>query len=108
MAKGQMCYNSVMQQFPSEEGPGTSVFYKDGASNIFHTYSSYGRGLDMPIGAYNWLDLAPKGRDEDGLACTMASVRHHDKYSDGQFVDPNQTYSAPRSSDATCCSGENH
>src|SRR6266851_3873676 len=63
LAKGQMYYNYAMQQFPSEEGPGTSVFYKDGAGSIFHTYSSYGRGLDMLIGAYNWLDLAPKGRD---------------------------------------------
>jgi len=87
MAKGQMYYNYVMQQFPSEEGPGTSVFCKDGAGNIFHTYSSYGRGLDMLIGAYNWLDLAPKGRDEDALAYTMSWVRHHDKYSDGQIVD---------------------
>ena len=96
MAKGQMYYNYVMQQFPSEEGPGMSAFCKDGAGNIFHTYSSYGRGLDMLIGAYNWLDLAPKGRDEDGLAYTMAWVRHHDKYSDGQFVDPTQTYSPPQ------------
>ncbi len=96
LEKGQMYYNYVMQKFPSEEGPGTSVFYKDPAGNIFHTYSSYGRGLDMMIGAYNWLDLAPKGRDEDGLAYTMAWVRHHDKYSDGQFVDPTQTYSPPR------------
>jgi len=108
LAKGQMYYNYAMQQFPSEEGPGASVFYKDGAGNIFHTYSSYGRGLDMMIGAYNWLDLAPKGRDEDGLAYTMAWVRHHDKYSNAQLVDPTQTYSQPKSSDATCCSGENH
>ena len=91
LAKGQMYYNYVMQQFPSEEGPGASVFYKGGAGNIFHTYSSYGRGLDMMIGAYNWLDLAPKGRDEDGLAYTMAWVRHNDKYSNAQFVDPAQT-----------------
>ena len=108
LAKGQMYYNYGMQQFPSEEGPGTSVFYKDGAGKIFHTYSSYGRGLDMLIGAYNWLDIAPKGRDEEGLAFTMAWVRHHDKYSDGQLVDPKQTYSPPKISDATCCSGENH
>ncbi len=108
MANGQMYYNYVMQQFPSEEGPGTSVFYKDAAGNIFHTYSSYGRGLDMLIGAYNWLDLAPKGRDEEGLAYTMAWVRHHDKYTDAQLVDPTQKYSQPKSSDATCCSAEEH
>jgi predicted dithiol-disulfide oxidoreductase (DUF899 family) len=73
-------YNYAMQQFPSEERPGASVFYKDGAGNIFHTYSTYARGLDILIGAYNWLDLAPKGRDEDGLKHGMAWVRHHDKY----------------------------
>ena len=88
IAKGQMYYNYVMQQFPSEEGPGASAFYKDDAGNIFHTYSTYGRGLDMLLGAYNWLDMAPKGRDEDGLAFSMAWVKHHDKYVDGQAADP--------------------
>ena len=105
LAKGQMYYNYVMQQFPSEEGPGASVFYKDGAGNVFHTYSSYGRGLDMMIGAYNWLDLAPKGRDEDGLAYTMAWVRHHDKYADGRIVDPNAKYVSPKAADS---SGREH
>ena len=108
MAKGKVSYNYDMTEFPSEEAPGASVFYKDETGGIFHTYSTYARGLDMLVGAYNYLDLAPKGRDEDGLAFTMAWVRHHDKYSDGQFVDPTQTYSPPKSSDATCCSGENH
>jgi predicted dithiol-disulfide oxidoreductase (DUF899 family) len=78
--KGQVYYNYSMQQFPSEERPGTSVFYKDAAGNVFHTYSSYARGLDILIGAYNWLDLTPKGRDEEGLKHGMAWVRHHDKY----------------------------
>ena len=50
------------------------------ASGVYHTYSTYGRGLDLLVGAYNYLDLVPKGRDEDGLAHTMAWVRHHDKY----------------------------
>ncbi len=80
MEKGRVYYNYAMQQFPSEERPGASAFYKDGAGNIFHTYSTYARGLDILIGAYNWLDLAPKGRDEDGLKHGMAWVRHHDKY----------------------------
>jgi predicted dithiol-disulfide oxidoreductase (DUF899 family) len=99
LAKGQVYYNYTMQQFPSEERPGTSVFYKDAAGNIFHTYSSYGRGLDILIGAYNWLDLVPKGRDEEGLKHGMAWVRHHDKYIDGQIVDPAQPYSHPKSAD---------
>jgi len=88
-ASGQTYYNYTIQQFPSEERPGASVFYKDEDGNVFHTYSTYGRGLDVLIGAYNWLDMAPKGRDEEGLPHGMAWVRHHDKYADSQIVDPN-------------------
>ena len=47
--------------------PGVSVFAKDAAGDVFHTYSSYARGLDILVGAYNVLDLVPKGRDEDGF-----------------------------------------
>ncbi len=86
---GQTYYNYTIQQFPSEERPGASVFYKDDDGDVFHTYSTYGRGLDILIGAYNWLDMAPKGRDEEGLPHGMAWVRHHDKYPDSQLVDPN-------------------
>jgi predicted dithiol-disulfide oxidoreductase (DUF899 family) len=105
MAAGQMEYNYEMQVFPSEEAPGTSVFYKDGSGEIFHTYSSYGRGLDILIGAYNFLDMAPKGRDEDALEFTMSWVRHHDRYVDGRLADPTRPY-WPKSSDAACCSHE--
>jgi DNA-binding transcriptional ArsR family regulator len=73
-----------------------------------HTYSAYGRGLDILIGAYNFLDLAPKGRDEEGLAFSMAWVRHHDQYADGYFVDPEQLYSPPEKTADACCSGEKH
>ena len=90
--KGEAYYNYAMQKFPSEERPGTSVFYKDAAGNIFHTYSSYGRGLDIFIGAYNWLDLTPKGRDEEGLKHGMAWVRHHDKYDAAYKVDVKADY----------------
>jgi predicted dithiol-disulfide oxidoreductase (DUF899 family) len=95
LEKGQVYYNYSMQQFPSEERPGTSVFYKDGAGNIFHTYSSYARGLDILIGAYNWLDLTPKGRNEAGLKHGMAWVRHHDKYGEGYQVDAKSEYVQP-------------
>jgi len=79
--KGQtdIYYNYQMTKFPSEEAPGLSVFSTDGKA-IFHTYSTYGRGLDILLGVYNFLDLVPKGRDEDALAWPMAWVRHHDKY----------------------------
>ncbi|HSA82102.1 MAG TPA: thioredoxin family protein [Geminicoccaceae bacterium] len=80
MAQGEVDYNYRMGEFPSEEAPGLSAFYKDPAGAVFHTYSAYARGLDMLLGAYNYLDLAPKGRDEADLPWTMAWVRHHDRY----------------------------
>ena len=80
--KEQAYYNYKMGSYPSEEGPGISVFARDEAGDVFHTYSSYARGLDILLGTYNFLDLAPKGRDEDGLDWTMAWVRHHDRYED--------------------------
>ena len=100
-AKGVANYNYEVTEFPSDERPGTSVFYKEPAGGIFHTYSCYGRGLDILIGAYNFLDLVPKGRDEDGLAYGMAWVRHHDKYA-GAVVDPKATYKEPKASDSCC------
>ena len=72
------------------------MFYKNPAGEVFHTYSSYGRGLDILIGAYNFLDIAPKGRDEEGLRFSMAWVRHHDKY-EGAAVDPNAAISGTES-----------
>ena len=80
---GEVYYNYARGPFPAEEAPGASVFYKDAAGAIFHTYSAYARGLDILVGAYNFLDLAPKGRDEDGLDFTMEWVRHHDRYDNG-------------------------
>lgn len=77
--KGEKLYN-FQTQLPGEELPGGSVFYKNGDGEIFHTYSTYSRGLDILIGAYNFLDLTPKGRDEEGLKHGMAWVRHHDRY----------------------------
>jgi len=79
-ALGKVNYNYGMTEFPSEEGPGVSVFYKDENGDIFHTYSAYARGLDILVGTYNLLDLTPKGRDEAELPHTMAWVRHHDRY----------------------------
>ena len=73
-------YNYEANGFGSSEAPGVSVFARDGAGNIFHTYSCYARGLDTLNGAYQLLDLLPKGRDEQGLPHPMAWVRRHDKY----------------------------
>lgn len=74
-----MAYNFGTEAVNSTELPGLSAFIKDDGA-VFHTYSTYARGLDTLVGAYNMLDLAPKGRDEDGLPWTMAWVRRHDEY----------------------------
>jgi predicted dithiol-disulfide oxidoreductase (DUF899 family) len=120
MAAGQMNYNYAMQPFPSEEAPGASVFYKDAAGNIFHTYSSFARGLDQCVGTYNFLDLAPKGRDEENLDFSMSWVRHHDRYEDGVLADADRPYwpatgsEQPagsvdvKSAEHGCCSGQKH
>ena len=100
-AGGKVMYNfEFIENFPSEERPGASAFYKNQKGEVFHTYSTYGRGLDILIGTYNFLDLAPKGRDEEGLAWSMAWVRHHDRY-EGAVVDTKASYQEPKS--ASCC-----
>ena len=72
-------YNYGTGEFMSDELPGLSVFYKDENGDVFHTYSTYARGLDMLVGTYNFLDLVPKGRDEN-TESTMDWVRRHDDY----------------------------
>ncbi len=96
MARGKVYYNYEVEEFPSQEAPGASVFFKDKDGSVYHTYSSYGRGLDMFLGAYHFLDIAPKGRDEDSLPWTMSWVRHHDRYGDAP-----QTIAANEPAD--CC-----
>jgi predicted dithiol-disulfide oxidoreductase (DUF899 family) len=96
-AKGEVYYNYKMQPFPSDEGPGASVFYKDPATEeIFHTYSTFGRGLDTMVTTYVLLDLVPKGRDEDDLPFDMQWVRYHDRYEDSgggsAFADAEKPY----------------
>jgi predicted dithiol-disulfide oxidoreductase (DUF899 family) len=79
MAKGNVHYNFGPNGFPSDEAPGVSVFYKNGEGEIFHTYSSYARGAESLLGGYYFLDIVPKGRDEE-KPWTMSWVRHHDRY----------------------------
>lgn len=76
--QAEVYYNYAAQPFECEELPGISVFYKDAAGEVYHTYSTYRRGVEAMMGTYSVLDLTPKGRDEsDG---PMAWVRHHDRY----------------------------
>ena len=94
-ASGKAIYNYAPSNFPSEERPGLSVFFRrDG--EVFHTYSSYARGLDILLPTYNFLDLTPKGRDEEGLPWPMAWVRHHDRYGDPRAVDAKTLASQPK------------
>ena len=91
MASGAVAYNFTTLDdlnYVQDEMPGISVFYKDNNGDIFHTYSSYARGLDILLGAYNFLDLTPKGRNEKQI---MDWVKRHDEYGDA-------------SKDHDCCS----
>ena len=108
LATGKVFYNYDMVAFPVEEAHGLSVFYKDKKGDIFHTYSSYGRGVDMLVGAYNYLDLTPKGRDEDALSFTMAWVRHHDRYDAPNTAGRTEDSVASKGPNASCCSGQDH
>ena len=65
----------------TQELPGTSVFARQG-DRVFHSYSTYARGLDRLNAAYHYLDILPKGRDEAGLPMPMSWVRRHDEYGD--------------------------
>lgn len=78
---GHIYYNYEMRPFACRELPGTSVFYRNSAGEIFHTYSTYARGNETLVGAYNYLDLTPKGRNETGPNHDLTDwVRHHDRY----------------------------
>jgi predicted dithiol-disulfide oxidoreductase (DUF899 family) len=90
---GTVDYDFQRTAFPQDEAPGISVFCRDEAGAVFHTYSTYGRGLEVMMGAYGLIDLTPRGRDEGGLDYTMAWLRHHDRYASA----------AP--APAACCSG---
>ena len=92
VARGKVNYNYTMQEFPSEEAPGVSVFFKDEGGDVFHTYSTYGRGVESLVTTYMILDMVPKGRDEERLRFTMEWVRHHDRYIAGEFADPTKPY----------------
>ena len=77
---GENIYNFGTSGFGMEEAPGISVFYRDEAGHIFHTYSCFARGLDMMNVAYQYLDLTPLGRHEEGLPYPMDWVRLRDQY----------------------------
>ena len=100
---GKVYYNFEEQDFQIEESSGTSVFYRDPMDNMFHTYSSYARGGDMFLGAYHYLDITPKGRNENGPNYSLADwVRHHDRYESGGFVQSTGRFVAKADSSCGC------
>jgi predicted dithiol-disulfide oxidoreductase (DUF899 family) len=88
LARGSINYNFGLiedSKYHWDELPGVSIFYKDDKGDVFHTYSSYARGLDILVGAYNFLDLTPRGRNEIEI---MDWVRRHDEYDNTQESEP--------------------
>ena len=80
--RGEAFHNYVRTAPGGTERVGISVFYQDERGTVFHTYSCYARGVDMMNATYQYLDLVPKGRGEQGLADPQAWVRYHDRYED--------------------------
>lgn len=74
---GHIDYNFGQWRMTGEEWPGVTAFYKNEAGEVFRTYSTYGRGVEVMMGTYAMLDITPKGRNE---TCGMSWVRLHDRY----------------------------
>jgi predicted dithiol-disulfide oxidoreductase (DUF899 family) len=108
IATGKVDYNYDTRDFVSEELSGVSVFYKNEAGEIFHTYSTYGRGDELVDTTYMYLDLTPKGRNENGPHYNLGDwVRHHDRYDAAGFVDEGGRFVAEQSPESSCkCTDE--
>jgi len=92
---GTIYYNYQDRQIPMEDLSGRSVFYRNENGEIFHTYSAFGRGTEELLTSYVFLDLTPKGRDENGPHHSLADwVRPHDMYGKGGTVEGNGRYHA--------------
>jgi predicted dithiol-disulfide oxidoreductase (DUF899 family) len=92
IAKGETDYNYGTTPYAETDLHGASVFTRNETGQIFHTYSTYARGGDILLGAFNWLDLTPKGRNETNI---MDWVRLHDEYDNG-------------ATHASCCEAATH
>ena len=103
LAKGEAYYNYRMTDPGVDELSGLSVFYKDESGDIFHTYSSFGRGGEEVLGTLMLLDLTPKGRNETGPNFNFTDwVRHHDRYGHGGTVDAAGRYQAGEQTSCGC------
>jgi predicted dithiol-disulfide oxidoreductase (DUF899 family) len=103
IAKGEAYYNYQIRKLGIDELSGRSVFYKNPAGEVFHTYSAYGRGGEELLGTYVCLDLTPKGRNETGPAHNLTDwVRHHDRYGEKGVVDRGGRFQPVNDSDCDC------
>jgi predicted dithiol-disulfide oxidoreductase (DUF899 family) len=103
IAKGEAVYNYRKGAVPLEDLSGLSVFFRNDAGEIFHTYSAFGRGAEEVLGAYMLLDLTPKGRNETGPNYSLADwVRHHDRYDTAGHVSAVGRW-VPEEAPAGCC-----
>ncbi len=109
IASGKVYYNYIMADANGEEASGNSVFYKDSSGDIFHTYSTYGRGDEQFVSTYMYLDITPKGRNEGGPRNNLTDwVRHHDRYEAGGSVNEQGRYVAAKNAGADCGCAESH
>jgi predicted dithiol-disulfide oxidoreductase (DUF899 family) len=100
--QGKAYYNYHETEVPLEDLSGFSVFYKTEDGEIFHTYSTFGRGAEEVLGSYMLLDLTPKGRNENGPNFNLTDwVRHHDRYGSDGHVAATGRWVAPERAD--CC-----
>jgi predicted dithiol-disulfide oxidoreductase (DUF899 family) len=105
IAAGNASYNFRQIKPGMEDLSGDSIFFKDEAGRIFHTYSVYGRGGEEFLGAYRYLDLMPKGRNENGPYHSLGDwVRPRNMYGNGGMVEANGRYHQP----SCACSSTHH
>ncbi len=103
IANGPVVYNYQETKVPLEDLSGFSIFYKDGKGDVFHTYSTFGRGAEEVLGSYMFLDMTPKGRNEQGPNHNLTDwVRHHDRYNAAGHVNPLGRWVAGENA-TSCC-----
>ncbi|HUN85865.1 MAG TPA: thioredoxin family protein [Terracidiphilus sp.] len=109
LGRGEVYYNYRKMKASLQDLQGQHVFYNSDEGEIFHTYSCYARGNEEVVGAYMWLDLTPKGRNENGPYFSLADwVRPHDRYDQHGATDSMGGYHAETSARPSCCCHETH
>jgi predicted dithiol-disulfide oxidoreductase (DUF899 family) len=105
LASGEVDYNYRRSYFPAEEAPGLSVFCRGEGGEVFHTCSTFGRGVEVMMGTYALIDLTPLGRNERDVFYKMEWVRHHDRYEAASRFEPAPEKAAPGAAACPHCDG---